>query len=380
MLSRARPVLNAGLMRVFGKQLIVSYSGDAVYLFDTDAEAYTPPARQRHRRRSDDGAKTGGEKRRRKGRSSSVGAGSDSEMDEERPQVASAPEDDDDTGPPPPLEALAAVEHLLSTGEPTPTSSDVTIETDDVHTDTESSSSSRSTSPLRPSVRRTEYELDAPLVGPVRLFSGHANEETVKDVNFAFAGSTVVSGSDDGNWFAWDKESGELKGIYQGDESGAHTLSDAWRVVGVLILAGRQSSTCSSRTRGSPSWPSRVRRLFSRPEFRPPYTLISQESTVRSRSSAPPPPPRPRQTSSPRRQRSCGATSHGTTRAGTRHFPRLTCANLHPKRSLSNLRDCRDERSSTSLPGESRLVGLGSVWTWTDGWCGCRLGIGGSAL
>lgn len=29
----------------------------------------------------------------------------------------------------------------------------------------------------------------------------------------------VVSGSDDGNFFVWDKSSGELKGVYEGDGS-----------------------------------------------------------------------------------------------------------------------------------------------------------------
>jgi WD40 repeat protein len=42
----------------------------------------------------------------------------------------------------------------------------------------------------------------------------------VKDVNFAGPNDEwVLSGSDDGNLFAWDTETGELVGIWKGDSS-----------------------------------------------------------------------------------------------------------------------------------------------------------------
>ncbi|KAF9510841.1 hypothetical protein BS47DRAFT_1331473 [Hydnum rufescens UP504] len=59
-----------------------------------------------------------------------------------------------------------------------------------------------------------------PIVFPRRRFVGACNVETVKDVNFLGAKDEfVTSGSDDGNWFLWSKDSGELKGIWEGDGS-----------------------------------------------------------------------------------------------------------------------------------------------------------------
>lgn len=58
-----------------------------------------------------------------------------------------------------------------------------------------------------------------PIISPRQLYAGHLNVETVKDLNFAFGEKYVMSGSDDGNFFIWGKESGKLEGIYEGDES-----------------------------------------------------------------------------------------------------------------------------------------------------------------
>ncbi|KAJ9117123.1 hypothetical protein QFC24_006582 [Naganishia onofrii] len=60
----------------------------------------------------------------------------------------------------------------------------------------------------------------APVVYPRRLFKGARNVETVKDVTFLGAMSDKVgSGSDDGNFFVWDKATGKLEGIWEGDSS-----------------------------------------------------------------------------------------------------------------------------------------------------------------
>ncbi|KAN0059721.1 hypothetical protein ACQY0O_008293 [Thecaphora frezii] len=65
----------------------------------------------------------------------------------------------------------------------------------------------------------------APLVSPRNYYRGHANVETVKDVNFCGRDDRyVVSGSDDGNWFLWDTESTELKGLWKGDSSVVNVL------------------------------------------------------------------------------------------------------------------------------------------------------------
>ncbi|ORY26663.1 WD40-repeat-containing domain protein [Naematelia encephala] len=56
------------------------------------------------------------------------------------------------------------------------------------------------------------------MIYPKRSFRGARNVETVKDCNFLGARSDkVCSGSDDGNFFVWDKDTGRLEGIWEGD-------------------------------------------------------------------------------------------------------------------------------------------------------------------
>lgn len=51
-----------------------------------------------------------------------------------------------------------------------------------------------------------------------RVYSGHCNVRTVKDVNFfGLQDEYVVSGSDDGNFFVWDRKTGQLVNILEGD-------------------------------------------------------------------------------------------------------------------------------------------------------------------
>ncbi|KZO97971.1 WD40 repeat-like protein, partial [Calocera viscosa TUFC12733] len=57
-------------------------------------------------------------------------------------------------------------------------------------------------------------------VMPRSTFRGICNVETVKDVNFLGPNDDfVVSGSDDGSFFLWDKQTSRLEGIYEGDGS-----------------------------------------------------------------------------------------------------------------------------------------------------------------
>lgn len=58
------------------------------------------------------------------------------------------------------------------------------------------------------------------IIHPRRMFKGARNVETVKDCNFLGTKSDkIASGSDDGYFFVWDKESGRLEGIWEGDGS-----------------------------------------------------------------------------------------------------------------------------------------------------------------
>jgi len=63
-------------------------------------------------------------------------------------------------------------------------------------------------------------KFQVPVVLPRRRFAGACNVETIKDVNFVGSEDEyVASGSDDGNFFLWEKGSGRLHGIYEGDGS-----------------------------------------------------------------------------------------------------------------------------------------------------------------
>ncbi|RAL02352.1 WD repeat-containing protein [Aspergillus ibericus CBS 121593] len=67
--------------------------------------------------------------------------------------------------------------------------------------------------------REREYvEADVPCSPHTRVYSGHCNIKTVKDVNFfGLDDEYVVSGSDSGHIFIWDRKSCKLVNILEGD-------------------------------------------------------------------------------------------------------------------------------------------------------------------
>ena len=71
---------------------------------------------------------------------------------------------------------------------------------------------------LSRAARRTRVELGVPCYGAVRSYKGHCNVRTVKDVNFfGLQDEYVVSGSDSGHVFIWDRKTSELVNILEGD-------------------------------------------------------------------------------------------------------------------------------------------------------------------
>ncbi|OCK85448.1 WD40 repeat-like protein [Lepidopterella palustris CBS 459.81] len=65
---------------------------------------------------------------------------------------------------------------------------------------------------------RERVEMDVPCSSHTRLYRGHCNVKTVKDVNFfGLQDEYVVSGSDSGHIFIWDKKSSQLINILEGD-------------------------------------------------------------------------------------------------------------------------------------------------------------------
>jgi len=65
---------------------------------------------------------------------------------------------------------------------------------------------------------REKVEKDVPCSSHTRIYRGHCNVKTVKDCNFfGLQDEYVVSGSDDGNMFIWDKRTSQLVNILEGD-------------------------------------------------------------------------------------------------------------------------------------------------------------------
>lgn len=66
--------------------------------------------------------------------------------------------------------------------------------------------------------RRGDVELDVPCLAHSRVYRGHCNIKTVKDVNFfGLDDEYVVSGSDSGHLFIWDRKTTKLVNILEGD-------------------------------------------------------------------------------------------------------------------------------------------------------------------
>lgn len=67
-------------------------------------------------------------------------------------------------------------------------------------------------------IRRGDVELGTPFSSHTRTYRGHCNIKTVKDVNFfGLDDEYVVSGSDSGHIFIWDRKTATLVNILEGD-------------------------------------------------------------------------------------------------------------------------------------------------------------------
>ncbi|GAA5976376.1 hypothetical protein JCM11641_005993 [Rhodosporidiobolus odoratus] len=91
--------------------------------------------------------------------------------------------------------------------------------------------------PFIPGARARQHHPLVPMVAPKKDYVGHANNQTVKDINFAFDGSMVVSGSDDGTFFVWNKETSEVEAIFKGDSSVVNVLQPHPRLP-ILAISG----------------------------------------------------------------------------------------------------------------------------------------------
>ncbi|KAF2095638.1 wd and tetratricopeptide repeat protein [Rhizodiscina lignyota] len=67
-------------------------------------------------------------------------------------------------------------------------------------------------------LRKSRVNADTPVSSHTRSYEGHCNVKTVKDVNFfGLQDEYVVSGSDSGHLFIWDRKTAKLVNILEGD-------------------------------------------------------------------------------------------------------------------------------------------------------------------
>ncbi|KAL7266716.1 hypothetical protein RUND412_010727 [Rhizina undulata] len=73
---------------------------------------------------------------------------------------------------------------------------------------------------------RTEVEAQAPIYEHMKVYRGHCNVKTIKDINFfGLDDEYVVSGSDCGNFFIWDKKTTQIVNILAGDHDTVNVVT-----------------------------------------------------------------------------------------------------------------------------------------------------------
>ncbi|KXN89623.1 WD repeat protein iqw1 [Leucoagaricus sp. SymC.cos] len=169
-----------------GHEILLSYSGDATYLFSAlDSPTESEP--------------------------SSTFASSSGTPEQKRLKLSQS-RDEDLLQP--------NLDVYLDTGNPDTLESDAIAELE-IDVDEESEGSKEDEIEEEEALElETNYHPGVPTIMPRQRFPGARNVETVKDVNFLGPkDELVVSGSDDGNFFVWDKSTTQLNGIYEGDGS-----------------------------------------------------------------------------------------------------------------------------------------------------------------
>jgi nuclear receptor interaction protein len=90
---------------------------------------------------------------------------------------------------------------------------------DDEDEDSDSDLDSHNPFISRAKTSRFSAGKEVPSYSHIKSFAGHCNVQTTKDVNFyGLQDEYIVSGSDCGNLFIWDKKTGELLNILNGDQ------------------------------------------------------------------------------------------------------------------------------------------------------------------
>jgi DDB1- and CUL4-associated factor 6 len=91
----------------------------------------------------------------------------------------------------------------------------------------------------------------------VRDYRGHCNVDTTKDVNFyGLQDEYIVSGSDCGSLFIWEKKTGRLVNILEGDQEVVNVIQRKFCKITPLYSCCESTNSCSTpiRTNVSSFW------------------------------------------------------------------------------------------------------------------------------
>jgi nuclear receptor interaction protein len=101
--------------------------------------------------------------------------------------------------------------------------------------------------------KREKVELDVPCAPHTRVYTGHCNVKTVKDVNyFGLQDDYVVSGSDSGHVFIWDRKTAQLLNILEGDGEVVNVVQGMWLIS--WVPAGTNDDRTPLRTHNGGVW------------------------------------------------------------------------------------------------------------------------------
>ncbi|GAA5906649.1 uncharacterized protein JCM6883_004543 [Sporobolomyces salmoneus] len=254
--------------------LIVSYSEKGIYRFDIYGDEYEPveeeePTKEEDEEEEIESGETSGERNGSEVKKRSGEEGEEGRVEKKKPKVEGEAKDDQSDSEGTTTQEVESDENAIGVELRVPAHEEEeeeevrressTVETnvgDESHSEEEEEPGPASdddpveaedgdgfdwSSPPPTEDPFADIQSHVPIVAPKTHYTGHANSQTVKDVNFALEGNVVVTGSDDGNLFVFEKETSKCIGIWAGDDSVVNVLQPHPRLP-LLAVSGIDSS------------------------------------------------------------------------------------------------------------------------------------------
>ncbi|KAI8380899.1 WD40-repeat-containing domain protein [Radiomyces spectabilis] len=128
---------------------------------------------------------------------------------------------------------------------------------------------------------RDRMEDDVEVVGYRQKYTGHCNVRTIKDVNFYGPNDKyIVSGSDDGLVFVWDKKSTKIVQILKGDEDTVNVIQ-GHPFLPIMAVSGIDDTVKLFKPMASPSTTSRTWEPHLKTSWSPSSRMYDMDDIVR---------------------------------------------------------------------------------------------------